>query len=88
MRGKLRIETKSTSKMIVNKFSVDLPFRMNPTLCFSGLGEERKKCYPLVENNLLAHLQGHVRRDQKLFSPIERARVAKPGHDTIRIGRL
>lgn len=64
MRGELRIETKSTSKMIVNKFSVDLPFRMNPTLCFSGLGEERKKCYPLVENNLLAHLQGHVRWDQ------------------------
>lgn len=57
MRGELRIETKSTSKVIVNKFSVDLPFGMNPTLCFSGLGEERKKCYPLVENNLLAHLK-------------------------------
>jgi hypothetical protein len=74
--------------MIVNKFSVDLPFRMNPTLCFSVLGEERKKCYPLVENNLLAHLQGRVRRDQKLFSAIEHARVAKPGHDTIRVGLI
>jgi hypothetical protein len=74
--------------MIVNKFSVDLPFRMNPTLCFSGPGEEREKCYPLVENNLLAHLQGHVRRDQKPFSTIERARVAKPGYDMIRVGRL
>ena len=74
--------------MIVNKFSVDLPFRMDPTLCLSGLGEERRKCYPLVKNNLLAHLQGHVRRDQKLLSPIERARVAKPDYDTIRVGRL
>jgi hypothetical protein len=74
--------------MIINKFSVDLPFRMDPMLCFSGLGEARKKCYPLVENNLLAHLQGHLRLDQKLFSLIERTRVAKPGYDTIRVGRL
>ena len=74
--------------MIVDKFSVDLPFRMDPTLCFSGLGEERKKYYPLVENNLFAHLQGHVRWDQKIFLVIERARVAKPGYDTIRVGRL
>ncbi len=88
MRGELRVETKSSSKMIVNEFSVDLPFRINPTLCFSGVGEERKQCYPLVENYLLAHLQGQVRRDQKLFSAIERARVAKPGYDTIRVGRL
>lgn len=88
MRGELRIETKGTSKMIVDKFSVDLPFRMNPTLYFSGMGEERKRCYPLVENNLLAHLQGHVRRDQKLLLAIERARVAKPGYDPIRVGRL
>lgn len=79
MRGELRIETESTSKMIVNKSSIDLPFGVNPTLCFSVLGEERKKCYPLVENNLLAHLQVHVRRDWKLLSAIERARVAKPG---------
>lgn len=50
--------------MIVNKLSVNLPFRVNPMLCFSELGEERKTCYALVENNLLAHLQGHVRRDQ------------------------
>ena len=74
--------------MIVDKFSVDLPFRMNPTLCFSGLGEERKSCYPLVKDNLFTHLQGHVRRDQKLFSEIERASVAKPGYATIRVGHL
>jgi hypothetical protein len=88
MRGELRIETKSSSKMIVNKFSVNLPFRMDPTLCFSGPREEKKKCYQLVENNLLTHLQRHVRRDQKLFSAIERARVAKPSYDTIRASRL
>ena len=88
MRGELRIETKSSSEMIVNKVSVDLPFRMNPTSQLSGLEEGRKKCYPLVEDDLLAHLQGHMRRNRKLFSAIERARVAKPGCDTIRAGSL
>ena len=48
----------------------------------------KKKCHPLVENNLLAHLQGHVRWDQKQFSEIGRARVAKPGRDTISVGHL
>ena len=36
-------------------------------------------CYLLVENNLLAHLQGYMRHNQKLILAIERARVAKPG---------
>ena len=39
-------------------------------------------CYLLVENNLLAHLQGYMRRNQKLILAIERARVAKPGCET------
>ncbi len=69
--------------MIVNKFGVDLPFGMNPMLCFLlRARREKKKCYLLVENDLLAHLQGHVRWDQKMFSTIKRARVAKPGCDT------
>ena len=70
MRGELRIETKSTSKMIVNKLSVDLPFRVDPIMYFSGQGEERKTCDPLVEDNLLAHLQGHVRWDQNYSQPL------------------
>jgi hypothetical protein len=64
--------------MSVNKASVGLPFGMNPMLRLSGPEEERKKWYPLVENDLFAHLQGHMRRDQRLNSTIERARVAKP----------
>ena len=68
--------------MVVYKLSIDLPFGMNPTFHLSELRNEKKSYYALVENNFLAHLQEHMRRDQKLVLAIERARVAKPGRST------
>ena len=83
MRGELRIKTKRSSEMVVDKLSIDLPFGMNPMFRLSEPRNHKKKSYyALVENNFLAHLQEYMRSDQKLVLAIERARVAKPGRST------
>ena len=82
MRGELCIKTKRSSEMVVYKLSIDLPFRMNPMFRLSELTNEKKNYYALVENNLFAHLQEHMRHNQKQVLATERARVAKPGHST------